>query len=297
MKMLNLATSGRILALSLAVTLGSLTTQTANATPYLFETFGGPNGEIASLNPSATYEYAAHQGNIGAVTAGGGKVYWTEGANLWSANGDLSNASIMHVNGLSPNGLAVDVSSGHLFETFGGPNGEIASLNATATAEYGAHQGNIGAVVAGGGKVYWTEGKVLWYANEDLSDAAVLHINGGTPTGLALDVADGYLYETFTGFGGEIALETLDFTQQLGSVSGHITSVTTGGDKVYWTVGADLWSSNMDLSNAGVIHTNGLAPNGLAFLDDATQGNVPEPASLLLVGAGLVGMLRNRRKH
>ena len=78
-----------------------------SATPYLYETFGGQNGEIAALNLGVTTEYNAHSGNIGSVVAGGGKVYWTEGKNLWFANGDLSNASILHVNGLAPNGLAL----------------------------------------------------------------------------------------------------------------------------------------------------------------------------------------------
>ncbi|MFZ6674827.1 hypothetical protein [Undibacterium sp. Xuan67W] len=215
-------------ALFAGLLIGSFSTS-ASATPYLYETFGGQNGEIAALNLGVTTEYNAHSGNIGSVVAGGGKVYWTEGKNLWSANGDLSNASILHVNGLAPNGLALDVPSGYLYETFGGQNGEIAALNLGVTTEFNAHSGNIGSVVAGGGKVYWTEGKNLWFANGDLSDASILHVNGLAPNGLALDVPSGYLYETFGGQNGEIASLNLAVTTEFSAHSGNIGSVVAGG--------------------------------------------------------------------
>ena len=78
------------------------------ATNILYETFADSEiVGISTANPGIGV--GVHIGNATNVVAGGGKVYWEDGLNIWSANPDLTGASIIHTNGLAPTDLGLYV--------------------------------------------------------------------------------------------------------------------------------------------------------------------------------------------
>jgi hypothetical protein len=157
---------------------------------------------------------------------------------------------------------------GALYEAFGA--GGLGTLD---LADPGQALGFVGIaasnVVAGGGKVYFDSGATIYSANPDLSGLTNLHQNGAAPVGLALDAADGILYETF-GADGVIALDLADPGRAIGLLGLDATSIVFGGGKVYLQSGNTIYSANADLSGLAALHTNGEAATGLAL--DPTDG-------------------------
>ena len=258
----------------------------------IFETFSGTGGEIASLNPSFTFEYGSIQGDFSNVTAGGGKVYYQSGLNIYSADPNLGGASLLHTNGVAPTDIAVDASRGLFYESFAGE--EVAVVNTAFTQEYNSILGDFSNIAIGTNKVYLQSGLNIYDANPDLSDLTLLHTNGLAPADIALDNADGYLYESFSGPGGEIAVVNTDFTVEYNSLQGDFSNITFGDGKVYFQSGLNIYEANPDLTGLALLHTNGIAPSDIAYL----PASVPEPAgwAIILLGFSVVGgSLRSKR--
>jgi uncharacterized protein YjeT (DUF2065 family) len=266
----------------------------ADTVTTVFEGFNAGNGSIlAAFNPSATQLNAFRSAGIGTIAAGGGQVYWTEGVNLWSGNDTLGNAQLLHVNGLAPNSLAYDASTGALFEGFNAGNGSIlAAFNSTASQLNAFRSAGIGAVAAGGGHVYWTEGVDLWTANDDLTNAQLLHVNGLAPDSLAYDASTGVLFEGFKAGNGSILAAFNSTASQLNAFrSAGIGAVAAAGGQVYWTEGVNLWSANDDLTNPQLLHVNGLSPDSLAVdFSTPSVGAVPEASTWAMMMLGFLGL-------
>ncbi len=265
------------------------------ATNILYETFAGI--EIVALsaaNPNSGI--ALHSGNATNVVAGGGRVYWEDGLNIWAANPDLTVASIVHTNGVAPAGLGLDVQDGILYETFAGI--EIVALSAAnPNSGIALHSGNATNVVAGGGRVYWEDGLNIWAANPDLTGASIVHTNGVAPTGLGLDVQDGILYETFAGI-EIVAVSAANPNSGIALHSGNATNVVAGGGRVYWEDGLNIWAANPDLTGASIVHTNGVAPAGLGlyvFPTPVAPGPVPGTGLVSLAFLALAGSAAEAR--
>jgi PEP-CTERM motif len=184
--------------------------------------------------------------------------------------------------------------TGALYEAFGADG-----LGALDLADPGRSLGTIGIaasnVVAGDGKVYFDSGATIYSANPDLSGLTNLHQNGAAPAGLALDAADGILYETF-GADGVTALDLANPGRAIGFLGLAATNIVYGDGTVYLQSGSTIYSANADLAGLTTFHLNGEAPTGLAFLPP-TQPAVPEPATLGLFGVDLLAMVVLRRRR
>lgn len=150
----------------------------------LYESFAGI--EIAALsgaNPSVAV--GIHPGNATNVAAGGGKVFWQDGVNIYTANSNLSGVSLFHSNGIAPTDIAYDASTNILYETFAGI--EIAALDGSnPSVALGIVPGNATNVAAGDGQVFWQDGVSIYTSNPNLSGAKLFHNNGIAPTDIAL---------------------------------------------------------------------------------------------------------------
>ncbi|ARN80223.1 hypothetical protein [Methylocystis bryophila] len=266
-----------------AVFTSLLTPGAAKAAPgVLYESFGG-DGVTGFFTANPGQAVGTIGVNATNVVAGGGKVYWEDGVNIWAANSNLTGASIIHVNGAAPTGLALDATTGILYESFGGDG-----VTGFFTANPGQAVGTIGVnatnVVAGGGKVYWEDGANIWAANSNLTGASIIHVNGAAPAGLGLDATTGILYESFGG-SGISGFFTANPGVAAGNIGVNATNVVAGGGQVYWEDGANIWAASSNLTGASIIHVNGVAPAGLGlylFPAPAAPGPVP--------GAGLLGL-------
>jgi len=135
-------------------------------------TLGG--GGLAGIN-----------GDVQNVAAGGGKIYFQEGVDIFSANPDLTDITLFHTNGVAPTSIAVDAADNVLLEAFG--TGGLSALTLGGAGLAGI-TGDVQNVAAGGGKVYFQEGVDIFSANPDLTDITLLHTNGVAPTSIAVDV-------------------------------------------------------------------------------------------------------------
>jgi DNA-binding beta-propeller fold protein YncE len=120
--------------------------------------------------------------------AGGGKVYFEDGATIYETSTDLTGLQVFHVNGEAPTGLAIDPTAGVFYESFGADG--VSALDLAnpgfAVRFLGVSATNI---VAGGGKVYFEDGATIYETSTDLTGLQVFHVNGEAPTGLALYIA------------------------------------------------------------------------------------------------------------
>lgn len=273
-------------------TLATAGAAAAGTPARMIESFSGPFGEVASVDPGITHEYGAISGDFTNVTTGGGKVYYQSGVNIYSADPDLGGATFIHANGVAPTDIAVDASRGLFYESFAGL--EVAVVNTSFTHEYNAISGDFSNIAIGANKVYLQSGLNIYDANPDLTGLTLLHTNGLAPADIAVDSAGGYFYESFGGPFGEIAAVSLDFGHEYNAISGDFSNITFGGGKVYFQSGLNIYEANPDLSGFALLHTNGLSPADIAYL----PATVPEPAAwaVMLLGFAVVGgSLRAKR--
>jgi len=171
-----------------------------------------------------------------------------------------------------------------IFETFG-QNGVAALDPAT-----GRGIGNLGVtatnIVAGAGTVYFESGNTIDSSTSNLVGLNTVITNNLPATGLALDAADGILYETF-GANGVSALN-LNTGRGLGNLGVSATNIVYGNGKVYFESGNTIDSSTSNLVGLNTVITNNLPATGLALSVPAAA--IPEPGSIVLALVGLLGL-------
>ena len=189
----------RVIAAGLACTSAGILAagRPAQATPFpgaLYETFG-PNG-VSGLTLTSPI---AGVGNLFVpatnIVAGNGMVYFESGNTIYSTTPTLQGLNTVVVNNAAATGLALDASDGILYESFGA-NG-ISAINATTGAGLGNLFQTATNIVAGNGRVYFENGNTVEVHQRDAAGASTVVDNTLAPAGLALDAADGILYESF----------------------------------------------------------------------------------------------------
>ncbi len=257
-----------------------------------YELFAGIELAAASIaNPSS--EIGFHSGNATNIAVGGGKVYFQDGVNIYSANPNLTNVTLFHVNGVAPTDIAIDAADGIYYESFAGIELAAASI-ANPSSEIGFHSGNATNIAFGGGKVYFQDGVNIYSANPNLTNVTLFHVNGVAPTDIAIDAVDGIYYESFAGI--ELAAASIaNPSSEIGFHNGNATNIAFGGGKVYFQDGVDIYSANPDLTDVTLFHVNGVAPTDLAVYTASVAAPEPKTWVLLLIGMASVGWFGRRR--
>jgi fibronectin-binding autotransporter adhesin len=228
--------------------------------------FGAGNGEIeGSTTIAATYS----------LEKSGSGTWIVNGGNLNSTPINVTDGTLL-VNGALSNSSAV-VNGG----TLGGSGGSISgavTINTTGVLSPGASIGTLGT-----GELSFTTGSAFLY-----------ELNTSTPGGDRLD-ANGDL-----SFDGTVTLNLVDLGSgspltpgskfTLISYFGTWDGDTFSGyaDDSTFTLLGNEWLINYDDLSAGSI-------NGGAFTNAVTLTAIPEPATALLGGLGLLALLRRRR--
>ena len=132
-----------------------------------------------------------------------------------------------------------------LYETFGA-NGVAAINLSTPPTGLGSLFDNATNIVAGGGKVYFESGNTIYSTSTNLVGLNTVLTNGQAATGLALDAADGILYETF-GPNGISAIDLNNPSMSLGNLFDNATNIVAGGGKVYFESGNTIYSTSTNL--------------------------------------------------
>jgi hypothetical protein len=153
------------------------------AAGVLYESFDGRL--IAALNlanPSLGLRLLA--GNYSNISVSAGKVYFQSGVDIFVADADLSNVSLLHRNGVAPTDFAVDADNNVYYQTFG--NRVVAIELTNPSRLLGLKSGNFTNLAVGDGNVYVQEGTQIWRSDRALSTMTLLHTNGAAPTDIAV---------------------------------------------------------------------------------------------------------------
>lgn len=148
----------------------------------LYESFGTLIAALDLANPSRALRLLP--GAFSNISVAAGKVYFQSGVDIFVADADLSNVTLLHSNGVAPTDIAVDADNNVLYESFGT---EIAALElSNPSHQLGFHLGNFSNIAVGDGKVYFQEGTQIWRSDRTLSTVTLHHNNGAPPTDIAL---------------------------------------------------------------------------------------------------------------
>jgi hypothetical protein len=277
----------------------------------LVATFSLTSGLMAAAGPAAAYESAyyesyqseiaalsltvpgaqigVHLGDVSNIAVGGGKVYFQEGVDIYSANPDLSGVTLFRHNGAAPTDIAVDAAAGVFYESFAGS--ELAALSlANPGTQLAVYLGNATKLAVGGGKVYFQDGVNIDSANPNLSGVKLFRVNGAAPSDIAVDADVGVFYESFAG--SELAaLSLADPTTQLAVYLGNATNLAVGGGKVYFQDGLDINSAYPSLVGLTLLHANAEPPTDFAVDSHfALPPPVPEPSTYALMIIGVLAL-------
>ena len=193
------------LAIGMSATLAA-TAARAAFPGALYETFG--DGGVAALDlADPTLALGFLDSNATNIVAGDSGVYFQDGTAIYASGPTLVGATLVHENNFVPTNLALDAADGILYESFGADGVGAININTGA----GIGNLNIAAtnMVFGDGTVYIQDGTAIYASSADLVGLTLVHDNNFVPTGLALDAADGILYESFGADGvGAISVNT-----------------------------------------------------------------------------------------
>lgn len=268
-------------ALAAFLTTGGFTTARAGsvAGPF-YQTF--TTGEIDAFNASTGGVIQAIGLSATNIAAGNGMVFFEQGTNIDEANSELGNLSVFHADNNAPAGLALDASTGILYQTF--TQGEVDAFNASTGGVIQVIGLSATNIVAGNGMVFFEQGGTIYEANSDLGDLHVFQMNSQAPTGLALDASTGILYETF-GSGGIIALSATTGAE-IASLSQSATNIAAADGMVFFEQGSTIFTTSSLLTDVSVFRVNNVSPAGLALAP--AIASVPEPSTLALAVAALL---------
>jgi hypothetical protein len=279
--LLPLAASALILATGWPVPV-----RAGSSAAVLYESFGAAG--ISSLNANT----AAGLNNLFQtatnIVAGDGRVYFENGDTISWTSANLVGVHTLIVNNTPATGLALDASTGILYETFGS-NG-ITALNATTGAGLANLFQTATNIVAGNGTVYFENGATISTTSSLLVGVNTFHVNGAAPTGLALDPAAGLLFESF-GANGISSLNTATGAG-VANLFQTATNIIAGDGRVYFENGSAIDTTSTQLTGVNTFHANGIPPAGLALV--VTTASVPEPSTLGLIVSGLLCLAARR---
>ena len=148
--------------------------------------------------------------------------------------------------------------------------------------------------------MYFASGDTIYSANPNLTGVSIFHTNSAATTGLALDAADGILYDAF-GAGGLVGLDLANPGHAVGIVGLEANNVAFGNGTVYFDSGNTIYATNPDLVGLTAFHSNNAPVDGLALLPPVLGASlgaaVPEPSATGVIGLGLIGLARLHRRR
>jgi hypothetical protein len=285
----------------------SLAAMLGIAAPALAAPFGGALYETFGAGGVTGIELANSSIGVGAlktpgtaIATGGSTVYFASGDTVYSTNASLIGLTVFHRNNAAPAGLAVDTTGGFLYETFGASSGVIAINLANPATSAGVLRLAATSIVEGGGKVYFASGDTIYSANPNLTGVSIFHTNSAATTSLALDAADGILYDAF-GAGGLVGLDLANPGHAVGILGLEANNVAFGNGTVYFDSGDTIYATNPDLVGLTAFHSNNAPVDGLALLPPVLGASlgaaVPEPSATGVIGLGLIGLARLHRRR
>lgn len=286
---MDLAIPRRVAAIIFSTTFlaaGWASSARADFTPILYQTFAQGQVDAIDLNTRIFTSLSQSATNI---AAGGGMVFFQNDTLLYQAGPTLGGVSTFHRDGFAPSGLALDASTGLLYQSFS--QGQIDAIDLKTTIFHSISQ-SASNIAAGDGKVFFQSGSTIYAADSLLTSVHVFHVNASAPTGLALDASTGLLYETF-GSGGIVALNT--FTgATVASLNENATAIAAGDGRVFFTDNNFIRTANSLLADVTTFHIDGFTPAGLA-LAPARVNLVPEPSTMIMALSALLCVVGSRR--
>lgn len=263
-----------------------------------------------------TSGFSAFGGAVG-VTLGGGQLVW-DSANFMpeafvlnesTANNTINLTNAIDLNGASRtinvNASAVNTAtiSGVLSSSVAGGGlikGGVGTLILSATNTYGGTTlVSAGTLLVSGGlsntsAVTISGGTLELGANNSLNSSASLTMSGGTFDAQTFTNTLGALTlsgDSFFDLGSGAALTFADSSAATwGAFTLDLTGFVSGSSLRFGTTNAGLTSGQLAAFSAPAVSEFGLDTNGFLI-------NVPEPATSLLVGLGLVGVLFGYRRR
>ena len=218
-------------------------------------------------------------------------MFFENGNTISWTSADLMGVHTLVVNNTPATGLALDASTGILYESFGA--GGIAAIDSTTGAGIASIFQTATNIVAGGGKVYFENGSAIETTSSLLVGVNTFHVNGQAPAGLALDASTGILYESF-GADGITAFDAATGAP-ITAILQTATNIVAGGGNVYFENGSAIETTSSLLVGVNTFHVNGDAPAGLALI--VPTAAVPEPSTLDLLAVGLLGVAARRMRQ
>ena len=161
----------------------------------LFAGFNTPIGHdigVYPLTPDATGKPFAAAADPQSLTVAGGKLYWIDGGQIFDANLDGTDLSVLQTFLDVPTSIGVDFSGERLFAGFNTPIGHdigVYPLTPDATGKPFAAATDPQSLTVAGGKLYWIDGAQVLDANLDGADLSILQTFAMDPTSIAVSVA------------------------------------------------------------------------------------------------------------
>lgn len=265
-----------------------------------FSSFGAPYQDINKYPLEPHHWGTFFSDNASTATelvVAGDTLYWLEDKAVWMQNIDGSGKTRLQQFGIAPLSLAVDVSNGFYYASFGGGYQDINKYPLTPGA-WGTWFSDTGIdarhLTVAGDKLYWLEDKAVWMQNLDGSGKTRLQLFGVAPIDLAVDVAGGHYYTSFGGSFQDINKYPLSpgaWGSWFSDTHSNAHGLTIVGDHIYWLDGKEVWMQGLDGQGKTLVQRFGIAPTDLAV--HITP--VPEPGAIALGLAGLMVVAIRRR--